>query len=120
MAGLYRKRSKNRRQLVVTSPVITRTGVGLKSCQLTIYIIGRSGIAFWNNSLITSLKQQWLNDGIHMSKTLKRGWAWAYYKMRELYCSRLTAGYRATRYALLGDTGTFYNDLTGRKIRIYR
>ena len=55
-----------------------------------------------------------------MSKLFKRDWMWAYRKMRSLLCSRLTSAYRATLYAIRGDTGTFYNSRTWQKIRIRR
>ena len=44
-----------------------------------------------------------------MKKIEKRGWRWAYAKVRSLYCSRLTAIYRATLFALRGDTGRFWS-----------
>ena len=44
-----------------------------------------------------------------MKKTEKRGWRWAYTKVRSLYCGRLTAIYRATLFALRGDTGRFWS-----------
>ncbi len=55
-----------------------------------------------------------------MSQTPKRGWNWAYRKIRELHCSRSIALYRATLYAIRGDTRTFISDATWRKIRIRR
>ena len=55
-----------------------------------------------------------------MSTVTKRGWKWAYRKMRSLLCSRLTSAYRATLYAIRGDTGAFYNSRTWQKIRIRR
>ena len=45
-----------------------------------------------------------------MSTVTKRGWKWAYRKMRD----------RATLYVLRGDTGTFMCELTRKKIRISR
>lgn len=42
-----------------------------------------------------------------MSKPDHRGWMWAYAKVRSLYCSPLVAAYRATLFALRGDTGHF-------------
>ncbi len=48
------------------------------------------------------------------------GWMWAYRKMRSLLCPPLSSAYRATLYALRGDTGTFYNNRTYQKIRIRR
>ena len=55
-----------------------------------------------------------------MSASTKRGWTWAYRKMRDLHCSRSSALYRATRFWLRGDTGTFVCELTHKKIRINR
>lgn len=55
-----------------------------------------------------------------MSELSKRGWTWAYLKIRGLYCSRLSSIYRATLYVIRGDTGTFYCDASQRKIRIRR
>ena len=55
-----------------------------------------------------------------MHTKTKRGWLWAYRKIRGLQCSRFTAAYRATRYVLRNDTGTFHSTLTWQKIRIYR
>lgn len=46
---------------------------------------------------------------VDMKKIEKRGWRWAYAKVRSLYCSRLTAIYRATLFALRGDTGRFWS-----------
>ena len=42
-----------------------------------------------------------------MKQSGKRGWCWAYLKIRSLYGSRLTAIYRATLFTLRGDTGRF-------------
>ena len=55
-----------------------------------------------------------------MENKSKRGWSWAYKKIWGLHCSKFTSAYRATRYALLGDTGTFYSKVSWQKIRIYR
>jgi len=55
-----------------------------------------------------------------MAKVSKRGWGWAYRKLRDLHCSRLSSFYRATLYAIRGDTGTFRCDLTWQKIRLHR
>ncbi|MBO5390607.1 MAG: hypothetical protein L0G28_04340 [Pseudomonas sp.] len=55
-----------------------------------------------------------------MSTATKRGWKWAYRKMRDLHCTRPSAFYRATLYVLRGDTGTFMCELTRKKIRISR
>ena len=55
-----------------------------------------------------------------MSTATKRGWKWAYRKMRDLHSTRPSAFYRATLYVLRGDTGTFMCELTRKKIRISR
>ena len=55
-----------------------------------------------------------------MSATSKRGWKWAYRKMRDLHCDRPSAFYRATLYVIRGDTGAFHNDVSWQKIRIRR
>ena len=55
-----------------------------------------------------------------MSAVTKRGWKWAYRKMRDLHCTRPSAFYRATLYVLRGDTGNFMCELTRKKIRISR
>lgn len=55
-----------------------------------------------------------------MSAVTKRGWKWAYRKMRDLHCTRPSAFYRATLYVLRGDTGTFMCEFTRKKIRISR
>ncbi len=39
--------------------------------------------------------------------TNRHGWVWVYKKIRRFGFSRFTACYRATRYFLTGDTGTF-------------
>ena len=39
----------------------------------------------------------------------KRGWSWAYTKVRGLYCNPFIAIYRATLFALRGDTGRFWS-----------
>jgi hypothetical protein len=55
-----------------------------------------------------------------MSASTKRGWKWAYRKLRDLHCTRLSAFYRATLYVLRGNTGTFVCEVTHKKIRISR
>lgn len=37
----------------------------------------------------------------------RKGWPWAYAKIRSLHCGRFTAAFRATLYVLRGDTGRF-------------
>ncbi|TWR61182.1 hypothetical protein FIV41_08970 [Pseudomonas marginalis] len=39
--------------------------------------------------------------------TNRHGWVWVYKRIRRLGFSRFTACYRASLYALRGDTGTF-------------
>jgi hypothetical protein len=61
------------------------------------------------------------NEGERMTATKKkRGWAWAYRKIRGLYCNPVSAAYRATLYSIRGDTGTFMSRVSQRKIRITR
>jgi hypothetical protein len=55
-----------------------------------------------------------------MSTSEKHGWKWAYRKIRGLYCSRITALYRATLYVVHGDTGTFSSEDNWQKIRLRR
>ena len=55
-----------------------------------------------------------------MRDTTKHGWTWAYQKIRGRHCTRLTALYRATLYAVRGDTGAFFSEDTSQKIRIRR
>ncbi|EJM50853.1 hypothetical protein PMI29_06201 [Pseudomonas sp. GM49] len=50
----------------------------------------------------------------------KHGWKWAYRKIRGLYCTRLTAIYRATLYSIRGNTGKFSSEDKWQKIRIRR
>ena len=50
--------------------------------------------------------------------TQKKSWLWAYHKVRSYHVSRLPAAYRATRFYLLGDTGTFTSHGGFRKSRI--
>jgi len=55
-----------------------------------------------------------------MSAKNKHGWKWAYGKIRGLFCTRLTAIYRATLYFIRGDTGSFLSENNWQKIRIRR
>ncbi|WP_193073526.1 hypothetical protein [Pseudomonas sp. FME51] len=48
----------------------------------------------------------------------KRGWNWAYHKVRSYHVSRFQACYRATRFWLFGDTGSFISHGGFRKSRI--
>lgn len=50
----------------------------------------------------------------------KRGWAWAYRKVRGWHVSSLQAIYRASRFALTGDTGSFASHGGWRKSRLTR
>ena len=55
-----------------------------------------------------------------MGNPPKHGWTWAYRKLRGLHCSRFTALYRATLYAVRGDTGTLTSNDNWQKIRLRR
>ena len=46
-----------------------------------------------------------------------RRWSWAYHKIRSLECGRLTAVWRATRFALFGSTGRFFSRHGWTKLR---
>lgn len=50
----------------------------------------------------------------------KRGWLWVYRKARSYHVNRLQAWYRATRFWLTGDTGSFPTHGGFRKSRIRR
>lgn len=50
----------------------------------------------------------------------KKGWIWAYRKARSYHVTVSQAFYRATRYWLLGDTGSFTTHGGFRKSRIRR
>jgi hypothetical protein len=52
--------------------------------------------------------------------TNRKGWVWAYKKIRRFGFSRSTAFYRASRYVLLGDTGTFKYKNGWEKFRFRR
>ena len=56
--------------------------------------------------------------GSEIMSTQKKSWRWAYQKIRSYHVSRLPAAYRATRFHLLGDTGTFTSHGGFRKSRI--
>lgn len=45
--------------------------------------------------------------GNEFMSTQKRSWRWAYHKVRSYHVSWLPAAYRATRFYLFGDTGSF-------------
>lgn len=55
-----------------------------------------------------------------MGRLSKRGWAWAYRKIREQHCSRLSSAYRAFLFVIRGDTGRFRSEVTWQVIRIRR
>jgi len=55
-----------------------------------------------------------------MSAPAKHDWKWAFCKMRKIRCSFISAFYRATLYALRGDTGRFVCRKAHMKIRISR
>lgn len=50
----------------------------------------------------------------------KRGWLWVYRKARSYHVSGVQAFYRATRFCLTGDTGSFATHGGFRKSRIRR
>ncbi|HYQ39457.1 MAG TPA: hypothetical protein VER09_11020 [Pseudomonas sp.] len=47
--------------------------------------------------------------GTRRPPELIRHWAWAYGKARKLGCSSPSAAWRATRFAVLGDSGRFFS-----------
>lgn len=49
--------------------------------------------------------------------TLARKWRWAYRKVRTMDCGRSTAIWRATRFALTGDTGRFISSRGWSKLK---
>ncbi|QDV95058.1 hypothetical protein FFH90_012410 [Pseudomonas sp. ATCC 43928] len=53
-------------------------------------------------------------------KTKSRGWEWAYKKIRSFGCSRRTAIYRASLYALRGDSGGFSSERSLQRFRLRR
>lgn len=55
-----------------------------------------------------------------MSGTGKHDWKWAFRKMRKMRCSFVSAFYRATLYAIYGDTGRFVCRKAHMIIRISR
>lgn len=55
-----------------------------------------------------------------MKNVRKRGWTWAYRKLRGLYCSPITACYRATRFCIFGDTGACTSSDGWQRIRLRR
>jgi hypothetical protein len=50
----------------------------------------------------------------------RRGWLWAYRKLRGWHVSAVQATYRASRYILTGDTGSFPSHGGWRKSRLTR
>jgi len=57
-------------------------------------------------------------NGCENMSNQNRSWRWAYQKIRSYHVSRLRAIYRATRFWLLGDTGSFTSHGGFRKSRI--
>lgn len=49
---------------------------------------------------------------------LVRRWKWAFCKIRAMDCGWLTAIWRATRFALLGNTGRFFGSRGWTKLKI--
>lgn len=47
-----------------------------------------------------------------------RKWKWAYRKIRTLHCSSMTAIWRATRFAMLGETGYFFTSKGRTKLKV--
>jgi len=66
-----------------------------------------------NHSKSTNIRQSIMNQP-------ERGWSWAYSKTRSYHTSKLQALYRATRYWVTGDTGSFISHGGFRKSRIRR
>lgn len=50
----------------------------------------------------------------------RRGWVWAYRKVRGWHVSGFQAFYRATRFAITGDSGSFHSHGGWRKSRLTR
>lgn len=46
-------------------------------------------------------------DASRQGTSLTRHWRWAYRKARQFGCSKPAAAWRATRFALFGDSGRF-------------
>ncbi len=59
-------------------------------------------------------------DKVVSMKERKRGWLWAYRKTRSYHTSMPQAFYRATRFWITGDTGSFVSHGGFRKTRIRR
>lgn len=50
----------------------------------------------------------------------KRGWLWAFKKIKSYNCTTIKACYLATIYTLRGDTGAFENKISYTRFRIKR
>lgn len=53
----------------------------------------------------------------HSASPLKR-WKWAYHKIRGLDCSMPKAAWRATRFALFGNSGRFFSSRGWTKLKV--
>jgi hypothetical protein len=51
---------------------------------------------------------------------MKKGWRWAYAKIRSFHCNRWVSFYRSTRYALLNDSGPVNCKTRNSVIRLKR
>ncbi|SDS42347.1 hypothetical protein SAMN05216271_1889 [Halopseudomonas sabulinigri] len=71
---------------------------------------------------LTTTKPEHVNTtyGSPIMSEPKRGWRWAYRKTRSYHTSKAQAFYRATRYWVTGDTGSFISHGGFRKTRIRR
>lgn len=49
--------------------------------------------------------------------TLVKKWRWAYRKIRAMDCGRLTAIWRATLFALTGNSGRFFSSRGWSKLK---
>lgn len=49
--------------------------------------------------------------------SLLKRWKWAYRKIRSLGCGTLMAAWRATRFAILGNSGRFYSSRGWTKLK---
>jgi len=59
-----------------------------------------------------------MNTAALMMSSPKRGWRWVYGKIVGFHVGRWQAVYRATRYWLTGDTGSFMSHGGFRRSRI--
>lgn len=65
-------------------------------------------------------RQSTLKEHDYTMESSQHGWKWAYQKARGYHVSAVQAFYRATRFWLIGDTGTFLTHGGFRKSRIRR